>query len=225
MRLSASTNPPKEEELLEYCKELESLHVDMIHCDCMDGHFVPATCLELPKLLEVSRATSTPLDCHVMINSPIKLMKKYVEAGVTIFTFHYEAEFGSTLDFAIRQKLKKIRRKFPRVMLGIAIKPSTGVNMLNNIIDLIDVILIMSVEPGKSGQEFINSALNKIAEARQLVIRSGTSTLIEVDGGVNLDNIKSIAKAGADIVVMGSALYKAKNRAKVIDAVHSCTSE
>ena len=76
MRLSASTNPPKEEELLEYCKELESLHVDMIHCDCMDGHFVPATCLELPKLLEVSRATSTPLDCHVMINSPIKLMKK-----------------------------------------------------------------------------------------------------------------------------------------------------
>ena len=110
-------------------------------------------------------------------------------------------------------------------MLGIAIKPSTGVNMLNNIIDLIDVILIMSVEPGKSGQEFINSALNKIAEARQLVIRSGTSTLIEVDGGVNLDNIKSIAKAGADIVVMGSALYKAKNRAKVIDAVHSCTSE
>ena len=221
MRISASTNPCPEDKLLDYIKELEDTNCDMIHCDRMDGHFVEAQCLDSDIVKHIHDNSSMFLDCHLMSVNPIKELEQYVHAGANIVTIHYEAIFQGKTITQIENIVKSIRTKYKSIMLGVSINPDTSSFVLKDIIQLFDLVLIMSVHPGKSGQKFIENSLQKIKEIKELIAKTGCHTLIEVDGGVNLDNVKSIKSAGADIVVVGSALYNSNDKSKFIDQIRA----
>ena len=172
-----------------------------VHIDVMDGVFVPNISFGFPVLAPIRRATTKLLDVHLMIVEPEKYALRFVEAGADLVTIHYEA----TADPAAC--LRAIRAAGARA--GISIKPATPVGVLRDLLPLLDLVLVMSVEPGFGGQSFIPEALDKIRELRTLIDRAGTATLIEVDGGISARNAREVFEAGADAVVAGSAVFKA----------------
>jgi ribulose-phosphate 3-epimerase len=176
---------------------------DWIHCDVMDGHFVPNITFGPPVVKAVRKSTSLPVDVHLMIEHPDNYINDFAKAGADYITIHYEAVYH--LNRSI-QKVKETGKK-----CGVSINPATPVHLISEIAEEIDLLLIMSVNPGFGGQSFIESSLRKIKEAVELRSRLNASYLIEVDGGIGKENIRKISDAGCDVFVAGSSIFGAEN--------------
>ena len=183
---------------------------DFLHFDVMDGVFVPNISYGLPVIRSVRRVTQLALDVHLMIIKPINFVERFCDAGADIVVFHVEADEPP----AIREALQAVKRRGKKA--GLSVKPATPVSALEPYGELLDQILIMSVEPGFGGQSFIPDSLEKIRAARELIRRWGTDCYIEVDGGINRSTARLCDSAGADVLVAGSSVFTAEDRAREI---------
>ncbi|RMG43498.1 MAG: ribulose-phosphate 3-epimerase [Acidobacteria bacterium] len=170
-----------------------------VHVDVMDGHFVPNLTIGLPVVRSLARVTSLPLDCHLMIEEPERWAARYAEAGAAIVTVHVEAARH------VHRALAAIRECGARA--GVAINPGTPLAALEELVDHVDRILVMSVDPGFSGQKFIPESVAKVARLARLLRERGASPVIQVDGGVGPDNVAELVRAGARAFVAGSAVF------------------
>jgi len=192
----------------EEIRAAEEAGADMLHIDIMDGHFVPNITIG-PFIVEAIRTiTSLPLDVHLMIEEPDKYLEDFIKAGADYLTVHYEASvhLHRTVHFIKENGIKA----------GVSLNPATPVWSLEHILPDIDMALIMSVNPGFGGQGFIQMSTDKIKTLKRLISEKGLHTLIEVDGGVKLDNALDIVSAGADILVMGSAFFHSKDYGTIV---------
>lgn len=176
---------------------------DWLHCDVMDGRFVPNISFGIPVVQAISRLAEKPLDVHLMIVEPEKYFEAFVKAGADIITFHYEA---CTHIHRAVQQLKALG-----VKAGVVLNPHTPVAVLEDILGDLDLVLLMSVNPGFGGQKFIERTYEKIRMLRKMINEQGLDTMIEVDGGVNTENAASLFEAGADILVAGNAVFKSED--------------
>jgi ribulose-phosphate 3-epimerase len=181
---------------------------DWAHVDVMDNHFVPNLTLGLPVVERIVDVSPVPVDCHLMIESPDRWAPGYAEAGARNVTFHAEAA-----DAPVRLA-REIRRLGARA--GLALRPATPVEPFVDLLREIDMILVMTVEPGFGGQEFLDVCLPKVRRAREAISASGLDVWVQVDGGVSAETIERCAAAGADVFVAGSAVYGADDAAKQI---------
>ena len=181
-------------------QKLEKAKADLIHIDVMDGHFVPNITIGPEVINKLKKYTSLPFDVHLMISPVHNFIKNFADAGADIITIHPEAT--NDLESSIK-KIKLYNKK-----VGISLNPETSLDKLNNVLDKIDLVLIMSVNPGFGGQKFIENTLNKIKKLRLKIDQLKLKVEIEVDGGINFENSKSIIKAGADILVSGTTIFK-----------------
>ena len=212
MKISVSTNPPKSEDLFDYIGCLNTLGIDSIHCDVMDGIFVPATTFNYKTIKEIRKVTSLPLDVHLMISN-LKTIKKYIKAGADCITIHFEALKDIAHGQALFLKINKMGIKS-----GLAINPQTKVDDIIPLLSYVNQIVVMTVEPGKSGQKMIIECLNKIKQIKkQLKILGINDVMIMVDGGVNDKNIALVKNAKADIVAVGNYLYNSNNRFEAVE--------
>lgn len=196
--------------LAEEVAKVEAAGADLIHVDVMDGHFVPNLTVG-PPIVEALRAvTSLPLDVHLMITNPDAFIPEFADAGATYLTVHTETcpHLHRTI-----QLIKELG-----VKAGVTLNPSTSLVTLEDIVPDVDLVLIMSVNPGFGGQSFIPRSLAKISRARELITRSGSQAFLEVDGGIKRDNVAQVVEAGADILVAGSAIFSSDNYAETIQA-------
>ncbi|MFN1834614.1 ribulose-phosphate 3-epimerase [Balneola sp. MJW-20] len=178
--------------------------IDWIHCDIMDGHFVPN--ISYGPAIVKAAAESAPeafMDVHLMIEDPDKYVGDYVDAGADLITVHYEACPH------LHRSLQNIKKY--GLMAGVAVNPATSLHNLEPVLEYADLILIMSVNPGFGGQSFIESSYDRLQEMARLKEEKGYSYLIEVDGGVGLKNIEQVRESGAEILVAGSSVFKAEN--------------
>ncbi len=198
----------------EEVRSLEESGADLVHCDVMDGVFVNNITFGLKMIEDLRKITSLPLDCHLMIVHPEKYVERFAKAGADIITVHYEA---------CRDNLKEVLSliKESGVKCGAVINPDTPVEKIKEIIPLCDMVLIMSVFPGFGGQKFIPSALDKLKEVSAIIEESGRAIDLQIDGGVTAENVEEIKAAGANVVVAGSAVFKAENRAEMIAKLKS----
>ena len=181
---------------------------DYIHVDVMDGHFVPNITIGPLVVAALRKVTDKPLDVHLMIETPDLYIPEFAGAGADIITVHQEAvpHLHRTI-----QLIKSLGKK-----AGVSLNPATPVETLDVILDELDLVLVMSVNPGFGGQAFIRSALDKIRALRQRISQRGLATELEVDGGVKLDNIRAVVAAGADVLVAGSAVFNSADYAATI---------
>jgi ribulose-phosphate 3-epimerase len=180
---------------------------DWLHVDVMDNHFVPNLTVGLPVVEALLAATSVPIDCHLMIDDPDRWAPAYAEAGAGSVTFHVEAAAEPV------RLARALRSAGARA--GLALKPATPVDPYEDLLPELDMVLLMTVEPGFGGQGFIDAVLPKIRRTRELVDRYGGEIWIQVDGGVSAETIEKCAEAGADTFVAGSAVYGSADPAKV----------
>lgn len=187
---------------------------EWVHIDVMDGVFVPNISFGFPVLKAIRKATDKFLDVHLMIVEPMKYAKRFAEAGAQLVTIHYEAVDD------VRKALEEIRAY--GVMAGVSIKPATPVSALEEILDVADLVLIMSVEPGFGGQSFIEGSAEKASELKAMIDRAGTKTLIEMDGGISAANSGMLFAAGCDALVAGSAVFGAQDpKAEIVKMLNS----
>lgn len=212
IKVLPSSNPCPEDDLVEYCRSLEDLGVEYVHLDVMDGAFVENKCLSLDKIAEVRNNSNILLDVHLMVSNPLEWVQKLVDLKPNIITVHLESV--DTIS-----EMEKIIRLLKQndILFGLALKPETEVEAITPYLDRLDLVLVMSVEPGKSGQTFIPTSLQKISDAKKLI--GDRFVLLEVDGGINEDNYESVVDAGAEFLVMGNAFYGAKSREKLLQKV------
>ncbi|MCX8026372.1 MAG: ribulose-phosphate 3-epimerase [Thermodesulfovibrionales bacterium] len=195
----------------EEIKAAEQSGADWLHLDIMDGHFVPNITFGPDVVRGIRNVTSLILDVHLMIQRPQDFIDEFIDAGADYVTIHSEASYHlHRLIQTVKQRGKKV---------GVSLNPSTPINTLEYIINDLDMVLIMSVNPGFGGQEFIPSMIPKIAFLREMIDSRGLNTLIEVDGGINLDNIRTVVNAGADVIVMGSAFFRSKDYSQFIKTI------
>ncbi len=189
---------------------INSSRADWLHIDIMDGVFVPNISFGFPVLEYVKRLSKKPLDVHLMIVEPNKFIQECKNIGAMMMNVHYEActHLHRTIT-AIRQAGMKA---------GVTLNPHTPVELLEDIVNEVDLVLIMSVNPGFGGQKFIENTYSKVARLRSMIERKGSKALIEVDGGVNLDNAANIYRAGADVLVAGNAVFRAPDISAAIEA-------
>lgn len=188
---------------------LEKNGADIVHCDVMDGVFVNNITFGIKMVEDIRKCTSLPLDCHLMIVHPEKYVERFAKAGADIITVHYEA---------CQDNLKEVLMliKSTGVKCGAVINPDTPVEKIKEVVPLCDMVLVMSVFPGFGGQKFIPTALDKLRELRAIIDESGKEIDLEIDGGVTEENVEEIKGAGANVIVAGSAVFKAADRAAVI---------
>ena len=182
-------------------KLMESSGAEWIHFDVMDGHFVPNISFGMPVLKSIAKTTSLFNDVHIMIDDPLTYGPQFVKNGADLVTFHYEA----VKENEILNVINAIRSSGGKV--GLSIKPKTSVNDVLKYLDKVDLILVMSVEPGFGGQSFINESIDKIKQLRKYIDDNHLNTLIEVDGGINEVTAKISREAGVDVLVAGSYLF------------------
>ena len=184
----------------EDIRHVEAAGSPYLHYDVMDGLFVPSISFGMPVLESVRKITDMVLDVHLMIQDPDRYIDDFVRCGADIITVHYEAcsDVKRTLD-----KIKEHGRK-----AGVTIKPRTPNQVLEDVLDLADMILLMTVEPGFGGQAYIPESTEKIRELRRMLDERGLDTDIEVDGGIKKDNLRTVLDAGANVIVAGSAIFK-----------------
>ncbi|MBS4059124.1 MAG: ribulose-phosphate 3-epimerase [Bacteroidetes bacterium] len=173
---------------------------DWFHCDVMDGIFVPNISFGLPVISAIKRKAEKPLDVHLMIQHPERFIKDFKNAGADLLSVHYE------VCTHLHRTLQEIRNLDMKA--GIVLNPHTPVSVLDNILPEADFVLLMSVNPGFGGQSFIPETLNKIKRLKEMILKRNLQTLIEVDGGIGIDNAKLLIEAGADILVAGNAIFK-----------------
>jgi len=195
----------------EEIKAAEEAGVDMLHIDIMDGHFVPNITIG-PFIVEsIRQVTSLPLDVHLMIEEPDTYLRDFIKAGADYVTVHLEASVH------LHRTVQLIKET--GVKAGVSLNPATPVWSLEHILPDIHLVLLMSVNPGFGGQKFIPQAIDKIRILKKFIEEKGLTTLIEVDGGINIDNAKDVASAGADILVMGSAFFHSGNYKEIMKRV------
>jgi ribulose-phosphate 3-epimerase len=195
----------------EEVKAVEKAGADYIHVDVMDGHFVPNITVGPPIVEALHRITSLPLDVHLMIQSPDDFLEAFIEAGAAILTIHVEAAVH------LHRTMMEIKKK--GALAGVCLNPTTPLCLLEPALEYADLALVMTVDPGFGGQEFIPSVLSKIGQLRQLIDKKGWRLELEVDGGIKVDNIGRVAKAGADVFVSGSGLFQTPDYRKTITAM------
>jgi ribulose-phosphate 3-epimerase len=192
-------------------RTVEQAGADYIHVDVMDGHFVPNITIGAPVVQSLRDVTALPLDVHLMIENPDLYIPDFAKAGSDIITVHQEAvpHLHRTI-----QLIHSLGKK-----AGVSINPATPVNTLEVILAEVDLVLVMTVNPGFGGQSFIPATLDKIRQLREMIDRSGRAIELEIDGGVKADNIGEIAAAGADVFVAGSAVFNAPDYTAAITAL------
>ena len=191
-------------------------HADWLHVDVMDNHFVPNLTIGLPVVESLVKATDLPLDAHLMIEDPDRWAPAYVEAGASSVTFHVEA---AAAPVRLARELRALGAR-----AGMALKPATPIDPYEDLLPELDMLLVMTVEPGFGGQEFLDMCLPKIRRTRELVEKHGVDVWLQVDGGVSLETIGRCAEAGADVFVAGSAVFKADDPNAMVDALREAAS-
>lgn len=194
-------------------KMINESQADWIHIDIMDGVFVPNLSMGLPVVEAIQRHAKKTMDVHLMIVRPERYIEAFRKAGADIISVHIEACPNL---LRVLQQIKKLGAK-----AGIAVNPYTPISSLENIIAEADLINLMSVNPGFGGQKFIESTFDKIRETKQLINQTKSKALIEIDGGVNLDNAKALLDAGADVLVAGNFVFNAKDSPGIIEKLKS----
>lgn len=203
MKLAPSILSADFSKLGEDVKNLEKCGADVVHIDVMDGMFVPNISFGVPIIKSIRKKTKLPFDVHLMIEEPSRYVEDFVKAGADIITVHYEADrhLDRTINYI----------KSFNVKAAVALNPATPVSVLENIIESLDMVLIMSVNPGFGGQKYINYSLDKIKKLKELKDKYNDKLIIEVDGGITSSNIKEVVDAGANLIVAGSAVFKDGN--------------
>lgn len=192
-------------------KEIEMINssqADWFHLDVMDGVFVPNISFGFPIVEQVKKDAQKPLDVHLMIVEPEKYIERFKRAGAERISVHYEA---CTHLHRVIQQIKSLEIK-----AGVVLNPHTPVSVLEDIIDDVDLVLLMSVNPGYGGQKFIENTYKKIKALKKMITERGSSALIQIDGGVDLSNIRKLADAGVDVFVIGSFIFRSPNPLETI---------
>lgn len=190
---------------------INSSNADWFHVDVMDGVFVPNISFGFPVIQAIKKHATKPLDVHLMIANPDQYIEEFAKSGADVLTVHYEA---CTHLHRTIQAIKAAGMK-----AGVALNPHTNVILLEDVIEELDLVLIMSVNPGFGGQSFIENACKKVAQIKLLIEKSGSEAKIEVDGGVNLDTGARLLEAGADVLVAGSFVFNSPDPSATIDAL------
>src|SRR3989440_8133633 len=201
--------------LAEEIATVERAGASLLHVDVMDGRFVPNITIGLPVVKAISRATRLPIDAHLMIVEPGRYAAQFVEAGAKMVSIHIEA------DPHAHRTLSAIRAAGG--LAGIAINPATPLSALDEAVKFADYVLLMSVNPGFGGQEFIPASLDKVRRLRKMIDERGLKTRIEIDGGIDSENIAEVTGAGADIIVAGSAIFGSPDPATALRELREAT--
>ncbi len=199
--------------IYEEVEMLNESQADWIHVDVMDGSFVPNISFGFPVIKAIKKKSKLPLDVHLMIDAPDRYLKEFKDVGAEVLTVHYEA---CTHLHRTIQQIKELGMK-----AGVALNPHTSVDQLSDIIEDLDLVCLMSVNPGFGGQKFIYNTLPKTKKLKDLIETRNAPTKIEIDGGVGLQNAEKLLQAGADVLVAGSAVFKAEDSIETISKLKS----
>lgn len=192
----------------EEIKAVEACGIDLIHCDVMDGHFVPNITIGPMVIRALKRISTVPLDVHLMIEKPEQYLKDFIDAGSNMLTIHVESTTH------LQRYIQQIKEQ--GIKAGVSLNPATPLDVLDFILDDVDFVLLMTVNPGFGGQKFLRTMLPKIKRLKEIIDQRGLSVEIEVDGGIGVDNIREVSQAGAEIFVAGNAIFGSSNYQKTI---------
>lgn len=197
------------------CEMINTSDADWFHLDIMDGMFVPNISFGMPVIEAINKHTLKPLDVHLMIENPDRYIKDFKKVGANILTVHYEACTH------LHRTLQAIKAEGMKT--GVALNPHTSIDLLEPLLEDIDLVCLMSVNPGFGGQSFIEGTYRKVAKLKELITKYNLDTKIEIDGGVTADNAKALLESGADVLVAGSFVFKSENPTQTIKELKEIT--